>query len=263
LFDASDLGKKVTKERRELIASTVDKTPLADPVPSDWVRFREMCIFFSKYYHREPGCYWTRLMFQIFCGIYIGTLFYDLTPDSDQVPIYNGCIFMNMWAAVVVTASGAGLLEIEQRISFEQVANGVVTPTVYCLAQFLVSIPFNLVGSTVYMVSAHNLSRLQPTWECFIYSILLSLGLYLFIEAFLVVNMQVLKSAMLTVNVLLVNSGGFFLFSGVFIPIDDMPPAISWLAYPNPLHVRMLYLLTFTQFNSHFIISVRLRRLRL
>ncbi len=59
-----------------------------------------------------------------------------------------------------------------------------------------------------------------------------------------------LKNAMLSVTFAMVVLGYLFLFSGFFIPVENMPPSIFWLSYITPTKVHTLGIL------DHFILII-------
>lgn len=112
--------------------------------------------------------------------------------------------------------------------------NAVITPGVYCLAQFIVSIPFNFVASVVYQAVFHWLININPDGESFGYAILITCGHLLLMEAIMLSVVAALKNAMLSVTFAMVVLGYLFLFSGFFIAVTDMSPAIQWVSYITP-----------------------------
>lgn len=130
--------------------------------------------------------------------------------------------------------AATGLLAADRRQAIEQVKNAIITPAVYCLAQFVVSLPFNFVISLAYQAIFHWLINMNPNGESFIYAVLITCGHLLLMESIMLTVVSVLKNAMLSVTFAMVVLGYLFLFSGFFIVAKDMPKAISWVSYICP-----------------------------
>ena len=206
--------------------------------PSHLTRLGILSSFFGKYYIRDVGFYYLRLAFLIIIALFVGTVFLLLETNTDNLPKYSGAIFFNIWAVLFSAVSATGLLAADRRIAVEQVKNAIITPSVYCLAQFSLSLPFNFVISLIYQCIFHWLINMNPRGETFIYAVLITLGHLLLMEAIMLTVVAVLKNAMLSVTFAMVVLGYLFLFSGFFIIIKDMPKAISWVSYITPTRVR-------------------------
>jgi hypothetical protein len=53
------------------------------------------------------------------------------------------------------------LLARDRRYALEQVKNAVIAPGVYCLAQFIASIPFNFIAALVFQSIFHWLTNIN------------------------------------------------------------------------------------------------------
>lgn len=233
MYYASELSKNLSK----LITVTVNasETAGAPPVPpSNVSRFLVLCRFFWNYYTRDSGFYFLRIGFLVVVALFLGTLFLQLNTNTKTIPQYSGAIFFNIWTALFSAVAATGLLAADRRQAIEQVKNAVLTPSVYCLAQLVVSVPFNFIAALVYQAVFHWLIDINPNGESFIYAVLLTCGHLLLMEAIMLTVVAVLKNAMLSVTFAMVVLGYLFLFSGFFIPVSDMPPAIDWVPYITP-----------------------------
>lgn len=224
----------------KLVAVTVSASQSAGSPPeppTNFTRFLILVRFFWRYYTRDTGFYYLRIAFLVIVAVFIGTLFLQLDTVTTTIPQYSGAIFFNIWTVLFSAVAATGLLAADRRQAVEQVKNAVLTPSVYCLAQFVVSVPFNLLASVIYQSIFHWLININPRGESFIYAILLTCGHLLLMEAIMLTVVGVLKNAMLSVTFAMVVLGYLFLFSGFFIPVEDMPPAIFWVSYITPTKV--------------------------
>jgi hypothetical protein len=125
----------------------------------------------------------------------------------------------------------------DRRQAIEQVKNAIITPSVYCLSQFLVSVPFDFTISLIYQAIFHWLINMNPNGESFIYAVLITCGHLMLMEGIMLTVVAILKNAMLSVTFAMVVLGYLFLFSGFFIIVKDMPLSISWVSYITPTRV--------------------------
>ncbi len=223
-------------------SSNAQRDATAEPIPTIFARFICLMKFFSRYYLRDIGFYYLRIGFLIIIAIFIGTLFLQLDPSTDKIPQYSGAIFFNIWTALFSAVAATGLLATDRRQAIEQVKNAVMTPFVYCLAQFMISIPFNLFAAVIYQSIFHWLIDINPNGESFIFAIAISCCHLLLMEAIMLSVVAALKNAMLSVTFAMVVLGYLFLFSGFFIPVENMPPSIFWISYITPTKVRICML---------------------
>lgn len=212
--------------------STAANEPLRPP--SSIKRFEILIEFFAKYYYRETGIYWLRTVFLVIVALFLGTLFLQLVPNTNNISQYSGAIFFAIWTTLFSAVAATGLLAADRRLAVEQVKNAVITPFVYCLAQFVVSIPFNIIAAVAFQGIFHWMIKLNPDGESFVYGIFISMGHLLLMEAFMLSVVAALKNAMLSVTFAMVILGYLFLFSGFFIAVDNMPPSIQWVCYIAP-----------------------------
>jgi ABC-type multidrug transport system ATPase subunit len=226
-------------------------TAIAPPPPappSSLSRLEILINYFSTYYYRETGIYWLRLAFLTIVALFLGTLFLQLTPNTNNISQYSGAIFFAIWTILFSAVAATGLLAADRRLAVEQVKNAVITPGVYCIAQFLVSLPGNLICAFIFQSIFHWMIDLNPEGESFVFGIFVSMGHLLLMEAFMLSVVAALKNAMLSVTFAMVILGYLFLFSGFFIAVDNMPDWISWICWITPtkvihVHVLLIYFL--------------------
>jgi ABC-type multidrug transport system ATPase subunit len=233
------------KNMQKLLTATLEMNQLsgekkeAKPAPGTLSRFLTLVEFFSRYYWRDIGFYHLRIVFLVIVAIFIGTLFLNLQTKMTNIPQYSGAVFFNIWTALFSAVAATGLLAADRRQAIEQVKNAVMTPSVYCLAQFVVSAPFNFVASVIYQAVFHWLININPHGESFIFAIFITTGHLMLMEAFMLTVVAVLKNAMLSVTFAMCVLGYLFLFAGFFIPVRNMPPSIFWISYVTPTHVSI------------------------
>jgi ABC-type multidrug transport system ATPase subunit/ABC-type multidrug transport system permease subunit len=233
LYLNSKFHENICREQATLDAASPVMTP-SSPPPSGITRFHEIIKFFVKYYSRDYGFYYQRILCLCIIAIFSGTLFLQLQPKTANFGEYSGAIFFNMWTVLFSAVAATGLLARDRRQAVEQIKNAVISPSLYCLGQLVVSIPFNFVAALTFQSIFHWLTNINPNRESFIYSVLLTCGHLLLMEAFMLLVVEVLKNAMLCVTFAMIVMGWLFLFAGFFIKVSDMPAWIRWISFITP-----------------------------
>lgn len=232
LYNSSKFAENYSKSLAHSLVQNVAASP-AEP-PHIRQRFTHILTFFVTYYMRDIGVYYLRVAFLITVAIFVGTLFLRLSPNTENISQYSGAIFFSIWTILFSTVSATGIYASDRRQAVEQVKNAVISPGIYCLAQFIASVPFNWMCSFIFQCIFHWLINMNPNGESFVYGIFITFGHMMLMEAIMLSVVAVLKNAMLSVTFAMVVLGYLFLFSGFFIIIKDMPAWISWISYITP-----------------------------
>jgi ABC-type multidrug transport system ATPase subunit/ABC-type multidrug transport system permease subunit len=236
LYSSSTLSKNVAVIMEQAVKASSSACDTNEP-PSAGERLMFVIQFFLRYYLRDVGYYYLRIVFLVVTGFFIGTLFLQLQTNTNSLGEYSGAIFFNIWIILFSAVASTGLLAADRRQAIEQVKNAVLSPAIYCFGQFIVSIPFNFLCSVIFTSIFHWLIDINPHGEAFIYSILVTCGHLLLMESIMLTVVAVLKNAMLSVTFAMVVIGYQFLFSGFFVLTSSMPPWISWFTYLTPAMV--------------------------
>lgn len=182
-----------------------------------------------------------RVAYLIFAGIFVGTMYLNLETRTTELVQYSGAIFFSIWAVLFGVVGSTGLIAADRRQSFEQVKNGIISPIIFCVGQFIATIPYNLACALVFQSIFHWLTDINPSGESFIYGILLSAGHLSVMEAIMYLVVEIVKDGMLSVTMAMVVLGMLFLFPGFFIQVKEMPAWISWISYIIPTKVLRLF----------------------
>ena len=254
LYMESNMYERVCKDQIALEFST-SIAPEANYLPEARTRFYYMLKFFYKYYCRDSGFYYRRIQCLVLMALFIGTLFLRLSPETSYLARYTGAVFFSMWAVTVSVVASCGLLARDRRQAVEQVKNAIISPGMYCLSQFLVSIPFNFISALIFQSIFHWLVNVNPNGESFLYGILITCGHLLLMEGYMLSAVEVLKNAMLCVTFAMIILGYLFLFTGFFVSVVDMPVWIRWICYVTPTKYSFDGYLTQVFFTQKFRVS--------
>jgi ABC-type multidrug transport system ATPase subunit len=238
VYLASSLGQKMMENLKKL--RDTKHTDINETIqPNAFSRFLTVSKFYLKYYITNPGYYIYRVLYLICCGVFIGTLFLNLETNTSQLTLYSGSIFFNIWTALFGAVGSTGLVAADRRQTYEQIKNGIVTPGVAVLSQFITSIPYNLLAALIFQSIFHWLTNINPRGDIFVYAIIITSQHLLLMEAIMACVVEVVKDAMLSVTLAMVFLGTLFLFPGFFIQVNDMPIWIRWMSYIIPTKVNI------------------------
>ena len=233
LYAESKFNENIDRDQRALNQSA-PVAPAPSPPPSMFSNFYHTLSFFFRYYCRDQKYHFNRLLCLIGIAFFNGTLFLSLVPETQFVVRHSGALFFNIYTVMISVVAVTGLLARDRRQALEHIQNSVISPGMYCVAQLLVSIPFNFMSALIFQSIMHPLSNINPNGESFIYAVLLTAGHLHLMEAYMLCIVEVLKNAMLSATFAMVVLGYLFLFTGFFITVNDMPAWIRWISYLTP-----------------------------
>lgn len=217
--DLADIGRPLSSS----LSSLRNKVVSLSLTPSVGQRLYIQTEFFLRYYVVNPGYYVYRFVFMILGGLFSGTMFLNLEPFTDRIGEYAGAVFFSILIVLFSCVGSTGLFATERQQTFEQIKNGIVSPGVYCVAQFLATIPYNTICAILFQSIFHWCSGISPFWEAYVYGIVLTIGLLSNFEAMMYVVVEVVKDPMLTTTMSMVVLGAMCLMSGFFVPVHDLP----------------------------------------
>lgn len=236
LYANSELSTNFNMSLNEAINSSVKRDPSEQP--SLATRMSVMFVHFMTYFWKQPGFYVYRLYALIVVGFFSGTLFLQLSPNTEHIGHYSGTMFFSVTAIMLTAVSSCALFAADRREAVDRVANGMYTPGVFVLTQTIASAIYDFVVVFIFVIIFHWLTNLNPNGECFVYNILINWGHVMLMEGFLLVIIEVLKNDFLATTSCMIFLGSNMLFAGFFRKVEDIPVWISWMCYIIPLRVR-------------------------
>jgi hypothetical protein len=136
-----------------------------------------------------------------------------------------------MWSTLFSVLSAIPLYCMERRLVQGEVVNGAYKFSTHCVAQFLVTLPFNFVAAFVYELCLHWMVGFNDWFPAFVYSVLMAWALLQTFDGVLLCITETLKHPMLVASVAMMALGLFSLFAGFFIAQDELAPAVRWICY--------------------------------
>jgi ABC-type multidrug transport system ATPase subunit len=219
--------------------------------PPSWSnRLSHMTVFFLKYYVRDRSFYLFRVLCLGLVSFFYGTLFFGLSPQTSKLSFYRGAIVHTTWIVLLSVVLSSRLFVRDRKHSLELIKSASCRVDMYCAAQFIASIPFNMTAAITFQLPFYFLSKLNPSFFVLIYTALVSCGHMIFVEAVMLCAIQLFKNAILSAKVVVFVLVLQYLFSGYFISVVDTPAWVRWICFLVPTRYSFdgyLYIILDTQ----------------
>eukprot|EP00045_Choanoeca_perplexa_P016596 m.225179 g.225179 ORF g.225179 m.225179 type:complete len:1297 (+) comp17304_c0_seq1:154-4044(+) len=228
LYKNSSYVQDVGKMANPAAADDEDVTYL-----SEMSRFFILLSKSFKNHWRYP-VYKLRALQLLIQGLFIGTLYWRTPHSVENLTEISGGLFLNIWVVLFAVVAGAPTFCDERRLAQQDYTNGAYSLASYAITQFIASVPFTLACALVYEIPLHFMAGFNDEFEAFAYAVLMAMLLMLVMEAIVLTIVEGLKNPMLATTFSMIILGTLFLFPGFFLPVEDMPPAVSWIPYIMP-----------------------------
>ena len=209
-------------------------------IPRISIRLKSLLFFFYKSYIRDSSLVLYRTVFLVLIAVMNGTMNLSLRRETNQVRRYAGLLFINICTTVLSVVFSVESLASHQKFARDAVLNGITTYELYLVTQMLASstryIPMSILAET----PLYWLARVNDRGDVFVYGCLISLGHMMLSEAVMLVIVEVVRDAVLSLICAIFVVGSVLLLSGFFIRVVDMPIWFRWLSYIVPTKVRHL-----------------------
>eukprot|EP01041_Mallomonas_annulata_P004532 gene4532-8997_t len=216
------------------VATTYDND--ADlKAPTQFKKFYILLSYFFNCYLRDVSLYWFRTIVLIAISIYSGTIWYNLHPSTDHLMDYASSLYYLLLTTCFVTSSSTEPISRSNRRMLEYIKHGIAHPGTVILAQFLVSIPFNLIIALICQMIFFWLSNINPNGEVFLYVIFVQCGIMLISEAVSFLAVTIVKNVTFASTICIVFVGQMYMMSGLWVSVVRMPVWIGWIAYITPM----------------------------
>jgi len=167
-------------------------------------------------------------------GLIIGSLYWRTAHSVSRLTEVTGALFMNIWVVLFSVVAGAPTFCVDRRVVQQDYVNGAYRLSSFCVSQFIASMPYTFICALAYEIPLHFMAGFNDAFDAFAYAVLTAFALMLLMEAIVLTVVEGLKNPMLSVSFSMIVLGLLFLFPGFFLPVDDMPPAVSWVPYIIP-----------------------------
>lgn len=183
---------------------------------------------------REPAVFKARIFSNIFIGLLLGGLFYDLGNDEDGVTQRISLLFFVVSFITVPTIMGTlGLILPELAVVGKEIRNDTYSVGAYYLAKSTVDTPFLFLGPAIFSGIMGPMSGLTcelDRWVMFYAAIVcLALGVHAW-AVMLCVLFPDVNSATTIVPITVMP---LMLFAGFFKSMEEMSWVFKWLSYAD------------------------------
>lgn len=195
-------------------------------------QFRLLCWRTAVNFRRQPVTGKVRIFNQIFFGLIMGILFFDLDQTNRAVGGRVGAMFACLLNQAMGTMMTVILTFPVEQIMFQRErANGMYSTFSYFFAKVAVELPYNIMYTTVFVCIAYPMIGLGENFEQavkFWFMLLTAAEVAYSLGILIGAVMPSPEAAMTAASAFILP---FILFSGFFVNTEDMQDWISWLSW--------------------------------
>lgn len=203
-----------------------------------------LCSRFWKIIYRTKQLFLARTMQAIVGGFGLGSVFIKVRKDDGGVAERLGLFAFSLSFLLSSTVEALPIYLQERRVLMKEASRGAYRISSYMIANTIVFLPFLFVVAILFAVPVYWLVGLNPSIATFTFFtfvvwliVLMASSLVLFLSA---VSPDFISGNSLICTVL----GAFFLFSGYFIPKENIPKCWIFMYYVSLYRYPLDCLLT-------------------
>ncbi|KAL4283332.1 hypothetical protein GQ457_16G006990 [Hibiscus cannabinus] len=203
-----------------------------------------LCSRFWKIIYRTKQLFLARTMQAIVGGFGLGSVYIKVRRDEEGIGERLGLFAFSLSFLLSSTVEALPIYLQERRVLMKEASRGAYKISSYMIANTIVFMPFLLVVSILFAIPVYWIVGLNPSVSAFAFFtfivwliILMASSLVLFLSA---ISPDFISGNSLICTVL----GSFFLFSGYFIPKDNIPKYWLFMYYVSLYRYPLDALLT-------------------
>ncbi|OMO63020.1 ABC transporter-like protein [Corchorus olitorius] len=203
-----------------------------------------LCSRFWKIIYRTKQLFLARTMQAVVGGCGLGSVYVKVRQDEEGVAERLGLFAFSLSFLLSSTVEALPIYLQERRVLMKEASRGAYRISSYMIANTLVFMPFLLAVSILFAIPLYWIVGLNPSIAAFTFFtfvvwliILMASSLVLFLSA---ISPDFISGNSLICTVL----GAFFLFSGYFIPKDNIPKYWLFMYYVSLYRYPLDTLLT-------------------
>ncbi|KAF5011266.1 hypothetical protein FDECE_2619 [Fusarium decemcellulare] len=221
-----------TSHKAERSSSQRDKSPYTIPYLSQ-IR---LCLWRSwKRLVADPQYTVAQLIFNLIMGFVLGSMFYDLAPDTSSFYYRGGLIFFAMLFNALASELEVLTLYAQRPVVEKHNHYALYHQSAEAIASYIMELPYKTLNTIVFNLILYFLAQLRqepgPVFFFILigYLVLLAMsGVYRTIACLTRTSHQAMvPSTIMTL--------GLMLYSGFVLPVDSMRGWARWINYINPL----------------------------
>ncbi|XXG81473.1 hypothetical protein AAC387_Pa09g2099 [Persea americana] len=182
-----------------------------------------LCLRFWKIIYRTKQLFLARTMQAIVGGFGLGSVYLKVRADEGGVAERLGLFAFSLSFLLSSTVEALPIFLQERRVLMREVSRGAYKVSSYMIANTIVFIPFLLVVALLFAIPVYWLVGLNPSFHAFAFFAMV-VWLIVLMASSLVLFLSAVSPDFISGNSLIcVVLGAFFLFSGYFIPKENVP----------------------------------------
>lgn len=111
LYETSTFGQNMSNQNAHYDKSS-PLAPAANQPPSSLVCLYELLVFFFRYYLRDQGFYFLRIIVLIAIAFFLGTLYVMMERKTEFLSRYSGAVFFNIWTVLFSAVAATGIIYV-------------------------------------------------------------------------------------------------------------------------------------------------------
>lgn len=185
----------------------------------------------SKYFARNPGNIIARLIVTLFLGILIGLIYYNTANTAEGAEGRLRALFFMCIMVILLPFQTITLFQDMRQYFLRERSNRLYHSLEYFLANFIMEVSVVMVSTILFVIPAYWLVGLKQDGGAFLFALVTYFVMYLCSSTFMTVLSNITPN-----NDLAFASGAFFisiffLFSGFFVLLPNLPTWLSWIPY--------------------------------
>lgn len=215
-------------------SSTPQLASALDHGPSELPFSRRLSVLLSralKYFARNPGNIIARLIVTLFLGIIIGLIYYDTPNTQDGIDGRLRVMFFMCMMVILLPFQTITLFQDMRQYFLRERSNRIYNSLEYFLANLIMEVSVVLVSTVLFVVPAYWLVGLKQDGGAFLFALAAYCAMYLCASTFMTVLSNITPNNDLAFALGAFFISIFFLFSGFFVLLPNLPTWLSWIPY--------------------------------
>ncbi|XP_074279769.1 ABC transporter G family member 23 [Silene latifolia] len=190
-----------------------------------------LCSRFWKIIYRTKQLFLARTMQAIVGGLGLGSVYMKLGKDESGVGERLGLFAFSLSFLLSSTVEALPIYLQERKVIMKESSRGAYKVSSYMIANTLIFLPFLLVVALLFSAPVYWIVGLNPSFQAFAFFVFI-VWLIVLMASSLVLFLSAISPDFIAGNSLICTVlGAFFLFSGYFIPKENIPKYWVFMYY--------------------------------
>nr|DAD42764.1 TPA_asm: hypothetical protein HUJ06_000994 [Nelumbo nucifera] len=190
-----------------------------------------LCLRFWKVIYRTKQLFLARTMQAIVGGLGLGSVYLRVKKDDSGVAERLGLFAFSLSFLLSSTVEALPIFLQERRVLMKEASRGAYKVSSYMIANTIIFVPFLFVVAILFAIPVYWLVGLNPSFNAFAFFVFI-VWLIVLMASSLVLFLSAVSPDFISGNSLISTIlGAFFLFSGYFIPKENIPKYWLFMYY--------------------------------